>query len=94
MQITKQKQKKKGEFQLLRNGRFSFRLFFRLTVKTIRFASLKQIEKKNHKDNVLFILVSSEIPCNLPIYHKEMRRICLEFCLHWLFLLKTCSVRI
>lgn len=56
------------------------------------FASLKQVEK-NHKGDLLFILVSSEIPCDLPIYHKEMGRACLELCLHKIFL-KTCSVRI
>lgn len=52
--------------------------------KLLCFASLKQVGK-NHKDDLLFILVLSVIPCNLPIYHKEMGRACLKRCLHGSF---------
>lgn len=51
-------------------GNFLSAFFFSLSVKLLCFAFLKEVEKKKHKEGLLFFLISSEIHCNLFITKK------------------------
>lgn len=51
-------------------GNFLSAFFFSLSVKLLCFAFLKEVEKKKHKEGLLFFVISSEIHCNLFITKK------------------------